>query len=184
MKLASVLVIMLCPVVVSGQRQKVPMEELHVDSFTLVGLTARTTNAKEASGNGAIGQLWARLRSEGLLARIKHRADNHIVAVYSDYESDKDGAYTYTLGAKVTSAKDVPPGMVARRTESGNYAIFTDQGGPPAQLVIGLWQKIWSLEKASRKLRRAYRTDFEIYLDPDANDADQKVDIYIGLRRD
>lgn len=160
------------------------MEKLHSDSFTVIGLTARTTNAKEASGNGAIGELWARLRKEGLLARIKHRADNHIIALYSDYESDKDGAYTYTLGSKVTSAKDIPPGMVARRTESGDYAIFTAQGGPAAQLVLGLWQRIWALEKSPSELKRAYRTDYEIYLDPDASNADQRVDIYIGLKRE
>ncbi|HEX4810125.1 MAG TPA: GyrI-like domain-containing protein [Bryobacteraceae bacterium] len=158
------------------------MEQLHIDSFTVVGLTARTSNAKEASGNGVIGGLWARFRKDGLLDRIKHRADSHIVAVYSEYESDKDGEYTYTLGSKVTSAKDVPAEMVARRTDSGEYGIFTAQGGPAIQLVMGLWQRIWSLEKSPR-LRRAYRTDFEIYLNPDAEDAGQKVDVYIGLKR-
>jgi predicted transcriptional regulator YdeE len=167
-----------------GTAQEVAMEKLHVDSFTVVGVTARTSNAKEASGNGAIGALWARLQTEGLLNQIKHRSDTHITAVYSDYESDKDGEYSYTLGSKVTSAKDLPPGMVARKTESGNYAIFTAHGGPAMQLVIGLWQRIWSLEKSAPQLRRAYRTDYEIYLNPDADDASRKVDVYIGLKRE
>lgn len=158
------------------------MEKLHVDSFAVVGLTARTSNARELSGNGVIGGMWARLRKEGLLDRIKHRADDHIVAVYSDYESDKDGEYTYTLGSKVSSVKDLPAEMVVRRTDSGEYGIFTAQGGPAAQLVMGLWQRIWSLEK-SPSLHRAYRTDFEIYLNPNADDAGQKVDVYIGLKR-
>jgi predicted transcriptional regulator YdeE len=169
---------------VSGQAQEVAMERLHVDSFTVVGLTARTSNAKEASGNGVIGAFWARLRKDGLLNQIKHRADTHVIAVYSDYESDKDGDYTYTLGSKVSSAKDVPEGMVARRSDSGDYAIFTAQGGPAMRLVMGLWQRIWSLEKSPSKLRRAYRTDYEIYVDPDADDASQKVDVYIGLKRE
>jgi predicted transcriptional regulator YdeE len=72
--------------------------------------------------------------------------------------------------------------MVARRTESGNYAIFTAQGGPAVQLVMGLWQRIWSLEKPPSELRRAYRTDYEIYLNPDSDDAGQKLDVYIGLK--
>lgn len=164
-----------------GTAQNLVMEKLHVDAFNVVGVSVRTTNAAEASGNGAIGALWARLRDEALLNRIQHRADDHIVAVYSDYESDKDGPYTYTLGSKVTSTKDVPPGMVALRTVSGNYAIFTGQGGPAVQLVMSLWQRIWSLEKASPPLRRAYRTDYEIYLNPAADDASRKVDVYIGL---
>jgi predicted transcriptional regulator YdeE len=162
--------------------QDVAMEKLHVGSFIVVGVTARTSNAVEASGKGVIGRLWADLRKDGLLNQIKHRADAHIIAVYSDYESDKDGEYTYTLGSRVTSPKNVPPGMVVRRTESGDYAIFTAQGGPAAQLVMGLWQRIWSLEKSSPPLHRAYRTDYEIYLNPDADDAGQRVDVYIGLK--
>lgn len=163
--------------------QDLAMEKLHVDSFHVVGVSVRTSNAVEASGNGSIGALWARLRNEGLLNQIQHRADDHIIAVYSDYESDKDGAYTYTLGSKVTSTKDLPPGMAALKTESADYAIFTAHGGA-AQLVMGLWQRIWSLEKATPPLRRAYRTDYEIYLNPFADDASRKVDVYIGLKRD
>jgi predicted transcriptional regulator YdeE len=184
MKLVVCRIFVLYLVALPGPAQQLAMENLHVDSFIVVGETARTSNALEASGNGVIGGLWARLRKDGFLNQIKHRADPHIVAVYSDYASDKDGKYNYTLGAKVTSAKDVPPGMVARRTASGEYAIFTAQGGPAGQLVMGLWQKIWSLEKSSPPLRRAYKTDYEIYLNPDADDAGQKVDVYIGLKRD
>lgn len=159
------------------------MEKLHVDSFIVVGVTARTSNALEASGNGVIGGLWARLRKDDLVNRIKHRADDHIVAVYSNYQSDKDGEYDYTLGSKVTSATDVPPGMAVRRTDAGDYAIFTARGGPAAQLVMSLWKRIWSLETSSGEFRRAYRTDYEIYLNSNADDADQKVDVYIGLKR-
>jgi predicted transcriptional regulator YdeE len=180
MALAGILVTYL--LTARGLAEELSMEKLHVDSFVVVGITARTSNAMEASGKGVIGGLWVRLRKDRLMNQIKHRADAHIVAVYSNYESDKDGEYTYTLGSKVTSLKDVPPGMVARRTDAGEYAIFTAQGGPAVQLVMGLWKRIWSLEKSPPPLRRAYRTDYEIYLNPDADDAGQRVDLYIGLK--
>jgi predicted transcriptional regulator YdeE len=133
--------------------------KLHVDSFTVVGIETRTSNAREASADGMIGKMWGRLANEDLLNRIQHRVDAHIVAVYSNYESDKDGPYTYTLGAKVDSAREIPPGMVSRKVLSGDYAMFTAQGGPPPQMTVDLWKHIWSLEKP-QQVHRAYKTRF------------------------
>src|SRR5256885_13557204 len=80
--------------------------------FLVAGIAVRTSNAKEMSADGIIGKQWARLMQEDLLAKIPNRADASIVAVYSDYASDKDGDYTYLLGARVTSDAGVPSGMV------------------------------------------------------------------------
>lgn len=158
------------------------MAKLHVDSFSVVGIEARTTNAREMAGEGAIANLWTRLRGENLLNEIPNRVDSRVVAVYTDYASDKDGPYTYLLGAKVSSAKDIPPGMVSRKVESGTYAMFTAQGGPPAQMVVDLWKRIWSLEKP-QQIRRAYKTDFEVHYQGLAEDpANAHVDVYVGLQ--
>ena len=157
--------------------------KLHVDSFTVVGVEAHTSNAREMAGNGAISGLWARFTGENLLSTIQKRVDSRIVAVYSDYESDKDGPYTYLLGAKVSSAKDIPPGMVARTVAPGPYAMFTAQGGPPARMIIDLWKRIWSLEKPGQ-FQRAYKTDFEIYYDGlTPNPPNTHVDVYVGLQK-
>ena len=51
----------------------VNMAKLHVDSFTVVGIETRTSNAREMSGDGPIGKLWAHLRSEDFLSRIPDR---------------------------------------------------------------------------------------------------------------
>jgi predicted transcriptional regulator YdeE len=160
----------------------VNMAKLHVDSFTVVGIETRTSNAREMSGDGPIGKLWAHLRSEDFLSRIPDRADSRVVALYTDYESDKDGPYTYVLGAKVSSAKDIPPGMVSRKVESGTYAMFTAQDRPPAQMVVDLWKQIWSLEKPDQ-IHRAYKTDFEVYDGGPADDPSKAhVAIYVGLK--
>jgi predicted transcriptional regulator YdeE len=127
-------------------------------------------------GQGAIGPLWGRFVKDNLLERIPNRVDNRIIAVYSDYENGKDGAYSYLLGAKVEAAKDVPDGMASRQVIAGEYATFSAQGRPPAEMVVSIWKEIWSLE-AGKKLRRAYRTDFEIY----GNSPNSAVEVYIGL---
>ena len=160
------------------------MVKLHVDSFTVIGLGARTSNAQEATGDGPISKLWARMRETDVLGPIRNRADSRLVALYLDYASDKDGPFTYVLGAKVSSDKDVPAGMVVKKVESGPYAMFTARGGPPSRMVPELWKQIWSLEKPG-PLHRAYKTDFEVYPEALAQDpAKAQVDIYIGLARE
>ena len=57
--------------------------------------------------------MWQRLFRDGVLAAIPNKADANIVALYTEYASDKDGAYTYVLGARVTKVESVPAGMVA-----------------------------------------------------------------------
>src|SRR5258708_4778133 len=67
--------------------------------FTVVGIAGRTSNAKEMTAEGIISKQWERLMKEALLNRIPNRVDSAIVAVYTEYASDKDGEYTYVLGA-------------------------------------------------------------------------------------
>ncbi len=155
--------------------------KLHVDSFTVAGIQTRTSNARETTTDALIPAMWARLMNENLLSRIPKRVDSRVIALYTDYESDKNGLYTYVLGAKVSSVKDLPPGMTWRTVESGTYAMFTAQGGPPPQMVVDLWKRIWSLEKPG-SLHRAYKTDFEVHYGP-ADPAKAQVDVYVGLEK-
>ena len=103
--------------------------------FTVVGIAARTSNAREMTADGIIGKQWGRLMQEGLLAKIPNKADRNIVAVYTDYASDHNGEYTYVLGARVKSDGNVPAGMVAKKTPAGRFAVFTSEKGPTAKVV-------------------------------------------------
>jgi len=84
-----------------------------VDEFSVAGREARTSNAREMSGEGAIGKMW----SSGV------PAGSPIVAVYSAYESDKDGEYNYLLGRKMGEDETVPSGMTQRVVEGGSYSL-------------------------------------------------------------
>ncbi len=161
--------------------EEMNMLKLHVDRFSVVGLETRTSNPREANGNGPISQLWAQLQSDRFVSRIPNRVDSRIVAVYSNYESDKDGPYTYLLGARVSSVKDVPPGMVSMSIVPGTYAMFTAQGDAPAELVVSLWKRIWALEKPDQ-LHRSYKTDYEVHYTAPGAPAIAHVDVYIGVR--
>ncbi|HWX93341.1 MAG TPA: GyrI-like domain-containing protein [Terriglobales bacterium] len=150
--------------------------------FTVIGIEVRTSNAKEMSSDGAIPKQWARFMQENLAARIPNRADSSILAVYSDYASDKDGEYSFLIGARVKSAREMPPGMVAKKVPAGRYAIFTSHKGPVAKVVVETWQQIWAVPRSSPGGDRAYRGDYEVYDERAANPEDTQVDIHIGIK--
>jgi predicted transcriptional regulator YdeE len=150
--------------------------------FTVVGIAVRTTNAQEMSGKGVIGQQWARFMKDDLLSKIPDKVDSNILAVYTDYESDANGAYTFLLGAKVSSAESVPPGMVAKKIPAGRYAVFTSEKGPVNKVVPEAWSHIWALPKSAPGGKRAYRADFELYDGRAADSQHAQVDVYVGIK--
>ena len=162
----------------AGMNPRVVQQE----GFTVVGIAARTNNAKEMTPGGVIGKQWTRFLQEGLLEKIPNRADGNIVAVITDYASDKDGDYTQLIGARVTSADAVPAGMVMKKVQAGRYAVFTSEKGPVAQVVVGTWQRIWATPKTAPGGDRAYKTDFEIYDDRARDPQAAVMDVYVGIK--
>jgi len=152
--------------------------------FIVVGISARTANAREMSGEGIIGKQWDRFMKEGLLGKIPPRVDSNIVAVYTDYESDHGGTYTFILGAKVSSAASVPSGMVLKKVPAGKYAVFTSERGPVDKVVPEAWSRINSLPNSAPGGDRTYRADFELYGPRAADPQNAQVDIYVGIREE
>ena len=102
------------------------------------------------SGNVAIPKMWGRLLGEKLIDKIPNHTGSEVIAVYTDYESDKDGAYTYVLGLPVRSVERVPAGMVVRAVPAGRYAVLTADNNPPRDAVVHLWRQVWALETAKQ----------------------------------
>jgi len=152
------------------------------DGFTVIGISARTSNAKEMTPDGAIGRQWMRLFQEGLIAKIPNKADSSIVAVYTDYARDHNGEYTYVLGTRVTSDSDVPAGMVAKKVPGGKFAIFTSEKGPAQQVVPAVWMKINSLPQSSAGGDRVYAADYEVYDERARDPGNLQVDVYVGIK--
>jgi CubicO group peptidase (beta-lactamase class C family)/predicted transcriptional regulator YdeE len=152
------------------------------DGFTVIGITARTTNAKEMTPDGVIGKQWMRIFQEGVLGKIPNKADASIIAIYTDYASDHNGEYTYLLGARVTSDAEVPEGMVAKKISGGKFAVFTSDKGPAPQVVPATWMKINSLPQNAVGGNRLYRADYEIYDERARDPQNLQVDVYVGIR--
>jgi predicted transcriptional regulator YdeE len=150
--------------------------------FTVMGIAARTSNAKEMTADGVIGKQWSRFFQDGIMARIPNKADQSIIAVYTDYSSDKNGEYTFLLGAKVTSDADVLAGMVARKIPAGRYAVFTTEKGPGPKVVPEAWMKINSLPTSAVGGDRVYRADFELYDERATDPQNLQADVYVGIK--
>ena len=149
--------------------------------FQVIGIEARTTNAKEAIAAGIIPQQWQKFFQEGIQTKIPDKVGSNIYAVYSDYASDHNGEYTYLIGAMVKDGTAPPVGMVAKRVPAGQYAVLTTERGPLSQVVPRTWQKVFRLE-GDGKLKRAYQTDFEIYDQRAQDPQNGQVDIYVGTK--
>ncbi len=110
------------------------------EAFTVVGIAIRTSNAEQMTEARPIGKQWERLFKDGVLAAIPNKADGNILAVYSEYASDKDGEYSYLLGARVTKVESVPAGMTVKNVPAGKYAVFTSDRGPVQKKKKWSWR--------------------------------------------
>jgi predicted transcriptional regulator YdeE len=167
---------------IAAAQSDTPPKVIEVPAFTVVGIDCRTNNAREASGQGCIGKQWARLFQEGILDKIPARVDRGIVAVYTNYTSDKDGEYTYILGAKVVDDAQAPAGMVKQTVAKGRFAVFTSDRGDVQQVVPATWKRIWAVPKSDPGGDRLYQSDFEIYDQRAADPKNAQMDIYIRIR--
>jgi predicted transcriptional regulator YdeE len=177
--------VVMCSIVVSSEAQKEsdrnPRAVQH-DEFTVVGISVRTSNAEQMTPEQPIGKQWERFFKEGVLAAIPNKADGNIVALYTGYVSDKDGEYTYVLGARVTKVESLPAGTVAKNVPAGRYAVFTSEKGPVQKVVVEMWQKVWATPKSALGGDRTYQADFEVYDQRAQNPADSVVDLYVSVR--
>jgi predicted transcriptional regulator YdeE len=179
------LVMASCSIVASSETKKetdMNPRTAQEEGFTVVGIAVRTSNAEQTTPERPIGKQWERLFREGVLAAIPNRANGNIVAVYTEYASDKDGEYTYLLGARVTKVENVPAGMVAKNVPAGRYAVFTSERGPVQKVVVEMWRRVWATPKSELGGDRTYRADFEVYDQRAQNPADSVVDLYVSVR--
>lgn len=186
MRLTVIAVIAIAAVLVAiavPMRAAVEPKIVEQPEFSVVGIQARTSNAKEMAGGGVIPKQWDRFFKEGIADKIPNKVDSTIYAIYTNYASDYNGEYDFIIGMKVGSVSNVPPGMVAQRVPGGRFAVITSAKGPVGQVVPQAWQQVWGLDdKKQLGGPRAYRADFELYDQRSQNPQDSQVDLYIGLK--
>jgi predicted transcriptional regulator YdeE len=150
-------------------------------AFDVIGIVTYTSN-KAAFQEGTIAKLWQRFFAEEIFNKIPNKCDNAVIALYHDYESDKNGGYSLLIGVRVNSTENVPAGMVAKHVIAEDRMLFTTKQGPLAQVVVGEWQNIWDMENQG-ELRRSYTCDYELYDERSYDPAHAVVEIHIGVKK-
>jgi predicted transcriptional regulator YdeE len=150
--------------------------------FSFIGIAARTTNAKEMSGEGVIADQWERVMAGGIIEQIPNRVDSSVIAMYTNYESDANSEYTFLIGAKVTSIDSIPEGMVAKPVPDAHYAVFISEKGSVWKVVPEVWQKIWSTPASEIGGERAFLADFEIYDERATDPQNAVVEVWVGIK--
>ena len=118
-------------------------------------------NADEINGDSKIPALWAKFMREF------YDGKSEIYGVYCSYENGVNGLYDLFIGTKSLCS-----GGEILEIKGGKYAVFSFPNEP--QNVAKFWGEIWKYFESS-KLKRAYETDFEKYLN-------EKIEIYISIK--
>jgi predicted transcriptional regulator YdeE len=150
--------------------------------FYVAGITARTNNAQEMSGKGKIGEVWQSFLEPGLVAKIPNKIGVDLVAVYTDYETNHTGHYTYLLGIPIASKETLSRNLTVKHVRPGYYAVFSSRKGPITKVVPEIWQRIWAMSPAELGGKRAFQTDFEIYDQRATDPENAQIDVYVGLQ--
>lgn len=148
------------------------------EAFQAIGISATTKNEIEMSNEGKIPGLWNHYYQNQIMNQIPNKHTQTTLALYSNYESDETGAYTYTIGMSVSSLDTIPENMTSLTIPAQTYAVFTTRKGPVSEVVVEAWQDIWNW---SRENKRAFTIDFELYDERAIDRNDAQVDIYIAL---
>lgn len=130
-----------------------------IQEFYIIGISIRTTNENGQSAKD-IEAIWEKFWGEKIQEQIPNKVNDNIYAVYTDYETDFNGAYTTIIGLPVSSLENIPKGFVGITIEKAEYQKFVSKGKMP-EAVVNTWMEIWGNNDLNRV--RAYKADFTIH---------------------
>lgn len=149
----------------------------------LVGLSMRTNNNNEMNPQTSkIGQLASRYWSLNIASQIPNRKNPGVTLfVYTQYDSDEHGDYTYFIGEEVSCFEYSLTNLQKLAIPAARYQKFTTPLGKMPEVVINAWQHIWKMSHEDFGGKRAYHADFEVYDHRASDPANTCLDIYIGI---
>ncbi|MDX1902346.1 MAG: GyrI-like domain-containing protein [Gammaproteobacteria bacterium] len=159
-------------------------ELVNKSEIKLVGLTARTNNKNEMNPQTSkISELVSRFWGQNLATQISHRKHPGItLSVYTDYESDEHGDYTYFIGEEVSAFENVPDDLQKLTIPAAQYIKLTTPSGKMPEVVMQAWMQIWKMSAQDLGGKRAYIADFEVYDQRASDPNDTSLDVYIGIQ--
>ncbi|UOE92506.1 effector binding domain-containing protein [Alkalihalobacillus sp. LMS39] len=153
------------------------VKRIHLPEMKIAAFPVLTTNEKEMSGKGKISNEWQLFYQENRSQQIENKKGSSVYAIYTNYELDENGLYTFAIGHEVVdnNSNQVPLFIIPECT----YEVFTTKVGPISKIVPEAWGEIWEWSKTNE---RAFITDFEVYDQRASNPEEAQVDIFISVK--
>jgi predicted transcriptional regulator YdeE len=150
----------------------------------LLGILCRTNNTAEMNISSAkIAPTIQKYFRQAVGEEIPNRKNpGTTYCVYTDYESDFTGDYTYFIGEEVKFVGDSMEGFSSIIIPAQNYAKFTSKPGIMPEVCIDMWQNIWKMKSGELGGKRAYLADFEVYDERALDPSKTVLDIYVGVK--
>lgn len=157
--------------------------KIQYNDLILAGVTVRTNNKNEMEAATAkIAPLAEKYWTTNTPSLIPARKQpGKTFSVYTDYESDERGDYTYFIGEEISQESELPEGLKLLKIPASQYVKFTTDPGPIPDVIINAWRKIWLMGPNDFGGKRTYVADFEIIDVNTANPENAVFDIYIGV---
>ena len=159
--------------------------KMKLPEIKLVGVKVRTSNAEEMCNKTAkIGKTIERYFAKNLSQKISNKRNpGTTYCVYTEYESNENGQYTYFVGEEVESFHAIDSNFVTLTIPPANYIKFERGPGKMPMICIEAWKEIWQMSDSDLGGRRAYIADFEIYDERSRDRNNTTLDIYIGIEQ-
>jgi predicted transcriptional regulator YdeE len=151
----------------------------------LIGISTRTSNADEFNPETAkIPTTIQKYITEAVYDKIPNRkTPGKTYCVYTEYEDDHTGEYTYFIGEEVELITNIPEELSTITVPAQVYAKFTTESGAMPNVCISGWMQIWKMTAEDLGGERNYIADFEIYDERALDPANTVLDIFIGLKQ-
>lgn len=149
----------------------------------IVGLKIRTNNETEkAIDKGKIFPCVQNYFHNNFAEKIQNRRSAGVtLCIYTEYESDHTGDYTYFIGEEVDSFENQPDTLSQLLIPEQTYIKFTNGPGAMPQVILEPWFKIWQMTPEDFGGKRNYKADFEVYDERSADHSNITLDICIGI---
>ena len=154
------------------------------EEIKLIGTKVQTSYKNELDWTaGKIFPCVQKYFHQQLAEKISERKNpGTTFCVYTEYESDYMGDYTYFIGEEVSSIDNIPKDLETLIIPAQKYIKFTTEPAPMPNAVVDTWKKITQMTANELGGARRYHSDFEIY-DERAHDHNNLIlDIYIGIK--
>ena len=148
------------------------MKIKQIKKMMISGISVTTNNENEITeGKDKIAQLWENYTQNHIYTKTLDKVkDISMYGVYSNYASDQNGDYDFTVGVEVTKPKN------ALTIENERYLVFSKKGELP-QITFDTWEEISEYFENNNEYTRKYSVDFEKY------SVEDEIEIYVSIEK-